>query len=134
MLLISKLAGGVGTTITGANRVILFDANFNPSHDQQSLFRVYRHGQKKPVYIYRLIAYVSDSEQQSSRPFIAQGCMESSVYKQQVNKQAAHLRIIDRQPVKRSFTRLDRDLYANTPITYDASVLYKVWRPCCFLI
>merc|ERR1712129_69721 len=56
VLLLSNKAGGCGLNLIGANRLIMFDADWNPANDAQAMARVWRSGQKKPTYIYRLFS------------------------------------------------------------------------------
>ena len=56
VFLLSTKAGGVGLSLVGANRLVLFDSDWNPANDLQALARVWREGQRKPVTIYRLLS------------------------------------------------------------------------------
>ena len=53
--LISVIAGGVGLNLFGANRVVILDQWFNPMVEQQAIGRAYRIGQRKKVFVYRLV-------------------------------------------------------------------------------
>ena len=56
VLLLSTRVGGVGLNLTGAERVVIFDPDWNPMTDAQARERSWRIGQTKHVKIYRLIA------------------------------------------------------------------------------
>ncbi|KAL4774303.1 P-loop containing nucleoside triphosphate hydrolase protein [Aspergillus nidulans var. acristatus] len=72
VFLISTRAGGVGLNITSANKVVIVDPNWNPSHDLQAQDRAYRIGQTRNVEVFRLISA---------------GTIEEIVYARQIYKQ-----------------------------------------------
>lgn len=72
VFLISTKAGGVGLNITSANKVVIFDPNWNPSYDLQAQDRAYRIGQLRNVEVYRLVSA---------------GTVEEIVYARQIYKQ-----------------------------------------------
>lgn len=49
LLLVTTKAGGIGTNLIGANRAVLMDVSWNPTTDEQAIFRLFRIGQKKEV-------------------------------------------------------------------------------------
>lgn len=55
VLLASTKACSEGISLVGASRVVLLDVVWNPSVERQAISRAYRLGQKKFVYIYRLV-------------------------------------------------------------------------------
>ena len=55
-MILSTKAAGIGLTLTGADRAIIYDPSWNPSDDSQAVDRCYRIGQSQNVTIYRLIA------------------------------------------------------------------------------
>lgn len=58
IFMLSSKAGGCGLNLIGANRLVMFDPDWNPANDDQAMARVWRDGQKKPCYIYRFLAVI----------------------------------------------------------------------------
>ncbi|CCD17210.1 unnamed protein product [Trypanosoma congolense IL3000] len=55
VILASKTATGVGLNLTAANHVLVVDPWWNPAIEEQAVHRCYRIGQKKHVYVSRII-------------------------------------------------------------------------------
>uniref|UniRef100_A0A183IH08 Helicase domino n=1 Tax=Soboliphyme baturini TaxID=241478 RepID=A0A183IH08_9BILA len=53
--ILSTRSGGLGVNLTGADTVIFYDSDWNPTMDAQAQDRCHRIGQTKDVHIYRLI-------------------------------------------------------------------------------
>ncbi|OAG40242.1 hypothetical protein AYO21_05525 [Fonsecaea monophora] len=104
VFLLSSKAGGCGINLIGANRLVLFDPDWNPAADQQALARVWRDGQKKDCFVYR---------------FMGTGTIEEKIFQRQSHKQALSSTVVDSaEDVERHFT-LDslRELFQFKPDT-----------------
>uniref|UniRef100_A0A0N5BQP6 Transcriptional regulator ATRX homolog n=1 Tax=Strongyloides papillosus TaxID=174720 RepID=A0A0N5BQP6_STREA len=84
LVLMTTKASSLGTNFIGANRVVLFEPGFNPSDDLQALHRVYRMGQKKPTFIYRLVAQGTIEERIQERQIIKDGISRCSIDKHHI--------------------------------------------------
>lgn len=78
IFMLSSKAGGCGLNLIGANRLVMFDPDWNPANDEQAMARVWRDGQKKTCYIYRLLSVSSVHFQQCLGPHIQ--CFSTAGY------------------------------------------------------
>ncbi|KAB8299827.1 hypothetical protein EYC80_000075 [Monilinia laxa] len=94
VFLLTTKVGGLGVNLTGANRVIIFDPDWNPSTDVQARERAWRLGQKKEVTIYRLMTA---------------GTIEEKIYHRQIFKQFLTNKILKDPKQRQTFAM--KDLY-----------------------
>ncbi|KAI5457825.1 SNF2 family N-terminal domain-containing protein [Mariannaea sp. PMI_226] len=94
VFLMTTRTGGLGTNLTGADRIIIFDPDWNPSTDLQARERAWRLGQTRPVKIYRLMT---------------EGTIEEKIYHRQIFKQFMTNKVL-KDPKQRSSYDLS-DLY-----------------------
>ncbi|KAH8910314.1 hypothetical protein BR93DRAFT_943976 [Coniochaeta sp. PMI_546] len=97
LFLLTTKVGGLGTNLTGANRVIIFDPDWNPSTDVQARERAWRLGQKREVTIYRLMTA---------------GTIEEKIYHRQIFKQFLSNKVLKDPKQRTSFHLTDlHDLF-----------------------
>ncbi|CAK0861068.1 unnamed protein product, partial [Prorocentrum cordatum] len=78
-LMLSTKAGGVGLNITGASRLVMLEPDWNPAVDLQAMARVWRQGQRRPVFVYRLAMHGSLEENILRRQARKQGLARATV-------------------------------------------------------
>lgn len=90
--------GGVGLNLVGANRIILYDPDWNPQTDAQARERSWRFGQERAVTVYRLITA---------------GTVEEKIYQRQIFKMALSNKILQDPRQRRLFSQRDlNDLFS----------------------
>uniref|UniRef100_A0A674CL10 DNA excision repair protein ERCC-6 n=1 Tax=Salmo trutta TaxID=8032 RepID=A0A674CL10_SALTR len=94
VFLLTTRVGGLGVNLTGANRVIIYDPDWNPSTDTQARERAWRIGQKKEVTVYRLLTA---------------GTIEEKIYHRQIFKHFLTNRVL-KDPKQRRFFK-SNDIY-----------------------
>ncbi|KAK4525636.1 hypothetical protein GAYE_SCF15G3545 [Galdieria yellowstonensis] len=92
VFLLTTKVGGLGINLTGANRVVLYDPDWNPSTDLQARERAWRIGQKRDVIIYRLVT---------------SGTIEEKIYHRQIFKQLLTNKVLRDAQQKRFFRPKD---------------------------
>ena len=98
VFLLTTKVGGLGVNLTGADRVIIFDPDWNPSTDIQARERAWRLGQKREVEIYRLMVA---------------GTIEEKVFHRQVFKQFLTNKILRDPKQRQTFQMQDlHDLFS----------------------
>lgn len=95
VFLLSAKAGGVGLNLIGASRLVLFDNDWNPASDLQAMSRIWRDGQKKEVFIYRLILA---------------GSIEEKIFQRQLSKVALTGCVVDQSSKKENLKLSDEEL------------------------
>ncbi|CAL1529397.1 unnamed protein product [Lymnaea stagnalis] len=92
LFLLTTRVGGLGVNLTGADRVIIYDPDWNPSTDVQARERAWRIGQTRQVTIYRLLT---------------SGTIEEKIYHRQIFKQFLTNRVLKDPKQRRLFKSQD---------------------------
>mmetsp|Transcript_33130 Transcript_33130/g.37226 ORF Transcript_33130/g.37226 Transcript_33130/m.37226 type:complete len:1363 (+) Transcript_33130:107-4195(+) len=97
-MLCTTRTGGVGLNMVGADRIILYDPDWNPQTDAQARERAWRFGQEREVTVYRMICA---------------GTVEEKIYQRQIFKTALTNSVLQNSKQRRLFTQKDlKDLFS----------------------
>nr|XP_028949177.1 protein CHROMATIN REMODELING 24-like [Malus domestica] len=108
IFLLTSQVGGLGLTLTRADRVIVVDPAWNPSTDNQSVDRAYRIRQNKDVIVYRLMTC---------------GTVEEKIYKTEIYKGGLFKTATEHKEQKNRFGTLDlRELFSLPKEGFDVSL------------
>ncbi|KAL5993085.1 Phosphoinositide phosphatase sac1 [Asimina triloba] len=108
IFLLTSQVGGLGLTLTRADRVIVVDPAWNPSTDNQSVDRAYRIGQNKDVLVYRLMT---------------SGTIEEKIYRLQVFKGGLFKSATEHKEQTRYFSQRDlQELFSLPKQGFDISL------------
>ncbi|XP_037291881.2 DNA excision repair protein ERCC-6-like isoform X2 [Rhipicephalus microplus] len=110
VFLLTTQVGGVGLTLTAADRVIIYDPSWNPATDAQAVDRAYRIGQQKNVVVYRLITCSTVEEKIYRRQIF-----KDSIIKQTTGKQNDPMRYFTKQELRELFS-LENPNYSGTQV------------------
>ncbi|CAH8664705.1 unnamed protein product [Heterobilharzia americana] len=92
IFLLTTRVGGLGVNLTSANRVLIYDPDWNPTTDLQARERAWRIGQLRDVIVYRLLT---------------SGTIEEKIYHRQIFKQFLTNRILKNPRQQRFFKTND---------------------------
>ena len=90
LFLLTTKVGGLGVNLTSADRVIIYDPDWNPSTDVQARERAWRLGQKREVMIYRLMMAGTIEEKIYHRQLFKQ-FLTNKILKDPKQRQTFHL-------------------------------------------
>lgn len=79
--LLTTKVGGFGLNLTGADRAVILDPDWNPANDNQAVDRCYRIGQSRDCIVYRLVSI---------------GGIEEKMYRRQVYKKGMTIQTLER--------------------------------------
>ncbi|KAL2725260.1 DNA excision repair protein ERCC-6-like isoform X1 [Vespula squamosa] len=115
IFLLTTRVGGLGVNLTGADRVIIYDPDWNPATDAQARGRAWRIGQNRNVTIYRLITA---------------GTIEEKIYHRQIFKLLLSNKVLNDPRQRKIFKTTDLvELFnLNEPINGESSESDRLFK------
>lgn len=113
-LLLTVGIGGTGLNITGADRVLSYDPDWNPTNGARARERAWRIGQERDVAVYRLVVA---------------GTIEDTIYRREIQKQMLSQRVLSEPGQQQIFKKDDLNDLFQLPVpppNYDPVEMRKI--------